>query len=159
MQFNNPTSTKNENKNMTTLHLRNSISRVAFAARFSSHPARARLLCAFADGASGYSATGRRLSRTTTPLRVTMRSSASPPASTTRPSVFTRSLSNTTGNDNTATGAGRSLIALPASIQLTVFRALHQQHLTDSTTQPMAGVALFRTRPAFKHRQRRSSAL
>jgi hypothetical protein len=75
MQFNNPASTKNENKKYENSTLKKINQPVAFAARFTacpanldytrfpSHPARVRLLCAFANGASGYASTGRRLSQ------------------------------------------------------------------------------------------------
>ena len=61
MQFNNPTSTKNENKKYDNSTLKKINRPVAFAARFPSHPARARLLCAFADRRERLSSTGRRL--------------------------------------------------------------------------------------------------
>ena len=63
MQFNNPTSTKNENKKYDNSTLKKINRPLAFGARFPSHRPRPRLVCAFAAGASGYPATRRRLSR------------------------------------------------------------------------------------------------
>ena len=61
MQFNNPTSTKNENKQydnstLKKINRRRPVARVQQSGyRFPSHPARARLLCAFAASASDLS--------------------------------------------------------------------------------------------------------
>jgi hypothetical protein len=65
MQFNNPTSTRNENKEYDNSTFRKIKWMVAFAACFPPHPARPHLLCAFADGARTTTSaiTGRKLSR------------------------------------------------------------------------------------------------
>jgi hypothetical protein len=63
MQFNKPASTKEENKNITTLSLKKVKRPVAFAERFSSHATQTELLCAFACCARRYCSTGRRLSK------------------------------------------------------------------------------------------------
>ena len=65
MQFNNPTSTKNENKKYDNSTLKKFNQPLAFAVRSSFHPARALLLCAFAGPESfrGWPTTGRRLSQ------------------------------------------------------------------------------------------------
>src|SRR6476660_8812264 len=52
MQFKNPASTKNENKNNGNSTLKKINRPVAIAVRFPSHPARALLICTFADGSS-----------------------------------------------------------------------------------------------------------
>jgi hypothetical protein len=51
MQFNNPASTKNENKKYDNSTLKKINRPVASAARFSSHPGHPRLLYAFAKSA------------------------------------------------------------------------------------------------------------
>jgi hypothetical protein len=57
MQFNNPTSTKNENKKYDNSTLKKINWPVAFAARLSSYTTRPRMLCAFANGASATTVT------------------------------------------------------------------------------------------------------
>src|SRR5436190_24312631 len=55
MQFNNPTSTKNENENKkyNNSRLKKINQPVALAARFPSHPAHPRRSCAFTSGLGG----------------------------------------------------------------------------------------------------------
>jgi hypothetical protein len=64
MQFNNPTSTKNENKKYDNSTLKKINWPVAFTARFTSHRSRPRLFYAFAERASTITSAvaGRRLS-------------------------------------------------------------------------------------------------
>jgi hypothetical protein len=63
MQFNNPTSTKTENKKYDNSPLKKINQPLALAARFVSHLAGARMPWAFTRSASGSPATGRILSR------------------------------------------------------------------------------------------------
>jgi hypothetical protein len=53
MQFNNPASTKKRKQKCDNVTLKKINRRVAFAARFPSHPTSVGLLRAFADSAGG----------------------------------------------------------------------------------------------------------
>ena len=101
MQFNNPVSTKYDNSTLEKIH-----GPVAFAACFPSHPARVRLLCAFAGSASGQS----RRRMETIPEGNTAEGRAALLSLTTgsfNTGVGFLSLrSNATGQLNTAIGAG-----------------------------------------------------
>ena len=155
-QYGNPNvaTTIQSQQNMTTLHLRKSIDQSPLRLGLFLIPLVLGCFALSPTSSSGSPHHRTEAIPTTTPLRVMMRSSASLPASTTRPSVLDALYSNTTGSDNTANGVGALIATQPATTTRPTVLMRSSVTQPATTTRPPVLVRSIATHRRRQHGQR-----